>query len=301
MRLRLLNRIRRRARTDQPLPSRINRRFPPEHLAVLGIVKNESHLIDEWLQHYLDQGADRIFLIDNGSTDDTADKIECWRHTGRVELVSYSEQHQQQRHYWSAFRHFAINERCEWLAIADVDEFWFCKSGETLASYLHRDTAHDALFVHWTNFGSGGHETQPESVRRSLVQHDPRLGPLPKCIFRTYLPQRENDIEVHFIRNAALRRARVADRHLQLNHYVAQSRDFWFKVKMTRGDVFYSEQDKKGLAARFHRVNEASTAICTRLRDLLQSGFDDRHAATARRQGKNSSTRTSAPSNVQKL
>jgi Glycosyl transferase family 2 len=301
MRVRLLNRIRRRARIDRPLPSRVGGRALPEHFAVLGIVKNESHLIDEWLEHYLDQGADRIFLIDNGSTDDTPAKIERWRHTGRVELVSYPEQHQQQRHYWNAFRHFAINERCEWLAIADVDEFWFCKSGETLASYLHRDTAHDALFVHWTNFGSSGHETQPASVRESLIQHDPRLGPLPKCIFRTHLPQRENDIEVHFIRNAALKRARVADRHLQLNHYVAQSRDFWLKVKMTRGDVFYSVQDLNALADRFQQVNAASTATCTRLRDLLLSGFHDRHAAAARRQGMKSSTIAVSPSNVQKL
>lgn len=301
MRLRLLNRIRRRARSDQPLPSRNGRRVPAEHFAVLGIVKNESHLIDEWLQHYLDQGADRIFLIDNGSTDDTPAKIERWKHTGRVELVSYPEQHQQQRHYWNAFRHFAIDERCEWVAIADVDEFWFCKSGETLASYLYRDTAHDALFVHWTNFGSDGHERQPESVRSSLIQRDPKLGPLPKCIFRTFLPQKEDDIEVHFIRNASLRRASVADRTLQLNHYVAQSRDFWFKVKMTRGDVYYSEVDLNGLAARFQQVNNASTATCTRLHDLVEAGFHDHQAAAARRQGMKSSTIAVSPSNVQKL
>jgi hypothetical protein len=185
--------------------------------------------------------------------------------------------------------------------VADVDEFWFCKSGETLASYLQRDTAHDALFVHWTTFGSGGHETQPESVRASLVRHDPNLGPLPKCVFRTFLPQKEDDIEVHFIRNASLRRARVADRTLQLNHYVAQSCDFWFKVKMTRGDVYHSVQDLNGLAARFHQVNDASTATCTRLRDLVKAGFHDHHAAAARRQGMKSSTIAVSPSKVQKL
>ncbi|KAF0114211.1 MAG: hypothetical protein FD150_1646 [Rhodobacteraceae bacterium] len=54
-------------------------------------MKNETHLIEEWLDHYLANGAERIFLIDNGSTDDTLAKIAPWLGDGRVELVIYPE------------------------------------------------------------------------------------------------------------------------------------------------------------------------------------------------------------------
>lgn len=272
--LRLLNRIRRRGPRRGELSSAKERRPRPENLAVLGIFKNETHLIEEWCQHYyLDQGVDRIFLIDNGSTDDTVAKLARWTSEGRVEVISLPEPHRQQQHYWTAFQHFRIAERCDWLAIADIDEFWFCKSGETLASYLKRQTDVDGLYALWTNFGSGGHEKQPESVRQSLVDCDPRLGPQTKCIFRTFLPKAVKDIEVHFVGNLALRRAKIATRDLQLNHYVAQSRQFWFEVKLTRGDVFFARPDPSAIAARFDAVNQACTATDTRLRDLVASGF----------------------------
>ena len=39
------------------------------------IVKNESHIMKEWLQHYIQQGVDYFFLIDNGSNDNYMDAI----------------------------------------------------------------------------------------------------------------------------------------------------------------------------------------------------------------------------------
>lgn len=261
-------------------------------LGVLGIMKNESLLVEEWLEHCFLIGADRVFLIDNGSTDDTLAKVEPWVRDGRVELVVFAEQHQQQRHYWNAFRHFQIHDRCEWLAIADIDEFWFCKSGETLACYLDRQSGIDALYANWSMFGSNGFDAQPKSVRESLVVKDPKLARQTKCVFRTFLPQRENDIEVHNIRNARPWRVRIANRDLQLNHYATQSRHFWFNVKLRRGDVFFTEMNMPEMTARFDRINSAATMTCTLLRD---------QAAAASLQGMKSSTIAVSASKVQKL
>lgn len=269
-----LNRIRRRSPAGGVLAIRRRASLPkPHRLGVLAIFKNESHLIEEWLDHCSAIGVERIFLIDNGSTDDTVAKLAPWLRDGRVELVYFPDQHQQQRHYWNAFTHFRIQDRCDWLMIADIDEFWFCKSGERLDSYLDRQTRVDAIYVNWSMFGSSGLKAQPQSVRRSLVMKDPNLARQTKCIFRTFLPLREDDIEVHNVKNAVPWRVRLANRDLQLNHYATQSRDFWFNVKMTRGDVFFTAQDMSEMAARFDRINAAATVNCTRLRDLVQSGF----------------------------
>ncbi|RYI27051.1 MAG: glycosyltransferase [Acetobacteraceae bacterium] len=235
-------------------------------------MKNESHLIEEWLDHCFSIGADRVFLIDNGSTDNTVEKVQPWLREGRVELVTYVDQHQQQRHYWNAFSHFGIRTRCDWLAIADIDEFWVCKSDETLASYLDKQTGYDALYVNWSMFGSSGFDAQPKSVRESLVMKSPKLARQTKCIFRTFLPVRENDIEVHNIRNARPWRVKLANDEVQLNHYAAQSREFWFNVKLTRGDVFYSAPDMVEMTSRFDRINADATVTCTLLRDRVLAG-----------------------------
>ena len=271
--LSLLNRVRRRGPGWRERLRHPRSRPPcPERLGILGIMKNESHLIDEWLDHCFFIGADRVFLIDNGSTDDTVAKVDRWLRGGRVELVSYPEQHQQQRHYWNAFTHFGIRDRCEWLAVADIDEFWLCKSDETLASYLDRQSGHDALYVNWSMFGSSGLDAQPESVRESLVMKDPKLARQTKCIFRTFLPVRENDIEVHNICNARPWRVKLANRDLQLNHYATQSRDYRFNVKLKRGDVFFTEMNMPEMTARFARINAAATLTCTLMRDRVRAG-----------------------------
>jgi hypothetical protein len=273
------NRIRRRGPGQSGLFSRpFHRPLRPEALGVLAIMKNESLMIDEWLEHYLSQGVSRIFLIDNGSTDDTVEKVERWRLRSPVELIVSPEQHQQTRHYWNAFQQFRISETCEWLAIADIDEFWFCKSGMTLVDYVSTQSDADAIYANWSNFGTSFDE-HPPSVRLCLTKKDPRLSRFTKCIFRTWLPRQENDIEVHSIRNVGLNRTRIANRQLQLNHYVTKSREFWNTVKMRRGDAFFASQDLSELANRFEQVNATCTRTCTILRDLVESGVWKRQAA----------------------
>jgi hypothetical protein len=39
-------------------------------VAIGAIFKNESHILQEWIEHYIREGVDKFYLIDNGSTDD---------------------------------------------------------------------------------------------------------------------------------------------------------------------------------------------------------------------------------------
>lgn len=43
--------------------------------------------ITEWLEHYLSQGVGHFFLIDNGSTDDSCEKLVPYMEEGLVTLV----------------------------------------------------------------------------------------------------------------------------------------------------------------------------------------------------------------------
>lgn len=266
---RIANRIRRRGPGWTGLFSTGSTLPPgPGIFGMLAIMKNEAQLIEEWLDHYLCQGADYIFLIDNGSTDDTLDRVRPYLDDGRVQLVVYPEQHMQLQHYWTAFQHFRMADCCEWLGIADIDEFWFCRSGEPLTEYLVRQNKIDVIYANWTNFGTT-QDAQPSSVRLGLCRMNPLKDRFTKYFFRTWVPRKQDDIEVHFIRNVGLSRAKIANNELQLNHYVTQSRSFWFDVKMRRGDVFYTGQNMDAMIARYEQVNKDSIATCTRLRDLM--------------------------------
>lgn len=49
-------------------------------LSVLAIFKNETMIIEEWMNHYLNEGVEHFYLIDNGSSDDYEIKIQNINH-----------------------------------------------------------------------------------------------------------------------------------------------------------------------------------------------------------------------------
>ena len=48
-------------------------------LSLYAIFKNESHILKEWILHYLEEGVEHFYLIDNGSTDDYKPIIEQFK------------------------------------------------------------------------------------------------------------------------------------------------------------------------------------------------------------------------------
>ena len=41
---------------------------PPRHFfSVLSLVRNEGSILHEWAEHYLSEGADHLFLVDDGN------------------------------------------------------------------------------------------------------------------------------------------------------------------------------------------------------------------------------------------
>jgi hypothetical protein len=89
------------SRSPDPLP----------RLGVLAIMKNEALNLDEWVEHYLWMGAGPIWLIDNGSTDDSVTKARSWEARGKVRLIELPKPHRQRIHYWTAFRSFDIAKK----------------------------------------------------------------------------------------------------------------------------------------------------------------------------------------------
>jgi hypothetical protein len=244
-------------------------------LCVMGIMKNESLNIDEWMAHYLWQGADHVVLIDNGSDDDTLEKARRWEGTGKLSRIVLTERWRQREHYWTAFRRFRLRDRFEWLLVADLDEFWFCKDGSSLAAALADYRDFDVVYANWSVFGSGGHVRHPDGLRRNLTMRHPFLAPhaARKWACRTDVVRSRRSMDVHVVFGADSSRVVSDNEKFQINHYVTQSVEFFSTVKMRRGDATVPELE----STRTQQYFDHYDMLCTREDRLLA----DRVAAMA--------------------
>ena len=98
-------------------------------LCIVAIFKNEGHALKEWIEHYLREGVDQFFLVDNGSTDGYDlkgyDKVEVWvnpKKHAQVELTN---------HYLQKAKKY------KWVLVVDLDEFMYARNGfKTIKEYL---------------------------------------------------------------------------------------------------------------------------------------------------------------------
>lgn len=255
----------------------------PHKLGVLGIMKNESLNIDEWISHYMAMGAGKIYLIDNGSTDDTVAKAQKWIEKGHVELIMRTTPHKQHQHYWDAIKTLKIKTTCEWLIIADLDEFWFCPDGQPIATKLLDEhfSFVKLVYANWRQFGSSGLSEHPKSIRTAMVKVAPDLGThtLRKYMVRTNQLRFGFSFDMHHV-SGVPSRAVVSDNHnFHLNHYQIQSRNYFETIKMQRGDVLHLSRDTLRDWTYFELVDQTCTVEDRCLSNLVASGklptFDD--------------------------
>ena len=254
------------------------RRWKPHDLAVLGIMKNEAWNLDEWIEHYLWMGADHVFLIDNGSTDNSLSLAQAWEERGQVTTMIQYERWRQTRHYWDAIKHFGIRRDYEWLLVADLDEFWFTPDGRSLPETLAALRDLDLLYVNPLTFGSSGHVRHPRSLRRDLVMRAPEPADhmTTKWVCRTKILNRRRDLRIHKIFSAASDRVVSANDLFRVNHYQYQSHEFWNSVKIPRGDAALEARDILRTASQLPAFDALCTVEDRALADQLGAAFPDR-------------------------
>ena len=204
---------------------------------VLSIFKNEALGISEFIQHYKDEGCAAFFLLDNGSTDDYR-LLPCFQDE-TVHILPAVERYVQIKHYNSVFKSGVLNAY-DFVLIVDIDEYMFHKT-TTLSQYIATIPKNvGQVRVYWSMFGSSGHIEQPKSIRESFTWRSSKNWWLTKALVRCNVIT-ELGVHEHTITGNTL----IAEfgGKLQLNHYAVQSREFFERVKMSRGDVLESSLD----------------------------------------------------------
>jgi len=249
------------------------------YLCVVAIFKNESHILKEWIEHYIKQGVDKFLLIDNGSNDNYFNIIKPYIKKNKVNLVVDPTKHKQTELY----NIYYLNEckKYQWALVCDLDEFVYSRKGfSSIKEYLKSTPANvSQIFIPWKIFGSCGYDTfdkkHPSCIVKSFTKRtnydkdDNFQGVIKKaddkysftkCIARTkfiknigihsHLTINSNHICSDSLSNiysdscfSKINENILEDAALPLNHYPIQSLDWFMRVKAARGDVHGLEKD----------------------------------------------------------
>jgi hypothetical protein len=228
-------------------------------LAIGAVYKNEAHILQEWIEHYLAHGVDTVFLINDKSTDNHLQVRKLYENNGRVvfydaaddDLKGAAGSNRQTRIYNTYLLPHA--QDFEWFGIFDLDEFLYSPQNLNIRDLIFEtfSNADDVsqIGAHWIMFGSSGHVEQPKQVVSSFRRRcdiEPGSLRMPLCFKWTKSIVRTIDLKsfgIHSSKVHSGRRVVVRPSLLSVNHYAIQSLDFFRKVKMTRGCVLTGKQN----------------------------------------------------------
>jgi hypothetical protein len=186
---------------------------------------------------------EHFYLIDNGSDDEPLSIIQEYIDKGIVTYYFLPEKHRQVYHYRYVFDNANLKNETFWLAVCDLDEFFFGVDKNLKINLRTLEDSYDYIICCWKMFGSDGHQSHPEDIRRDITFRKKDLCDGGKYIFKPQIIDNSSRIWLHTLVDIDIERKTVENVLIQLNHYPIQSLDFFQKVKMTRGDAYTEYSD----------------------------------------------------------
>jgi hypothetical protein len=217
--------------------------------SIMAIFKNETLNLKVWLDHYLWQGVDHFYLIDNGSTDDPLTILKEYIDNGLVTYYYREEKHQQPQHYRYVFDYEKLKEKTKWLCICDLDEFFFGTKRKLIDVLENNFDKFDVIYTHSFFYGDDGLIDHPKDIRTSIVHRQADLENGIKYIFKPSIISDSSEIWIHWLvypgtlQKKVMQNETSTDTEFRLNHYPIQSLEYFTNVKMTRGDVSVIENE----------------------------------------------------------
>ena len=215
----------------------------PLKIGIMGIFKNESTILKEWIDHYKWQGADHMVLLNNDSTDDWKSITD--QYPDFVTVLDVPGKHIQMHAYNTAGIPKLKEKGMDVMVVTDLDEYYFGKDGRLLKDYVHevfsKPNRPSGYTCGWSMFGSNGHDKQPPSVREGFTMRwqenaEPENGISGKS---TMLISDLKDDRLSCQHIPDLKGERLScPEGLQINHYPIMSREYYNTIKKPRGDVY---------------------------------------------------------------
>jgi hypothetical protein len=247
------------------------------YLSIMAIFKNETMNLKVWLEHYLWQGVDHFYLIDNGSTDNPFDILKEYIQKGIVTYYYRTEKYQQPQHYRYVFDKENIKHKTKWLCICDLDEFFFGIK-KKLSHCLDYFDSYDVIYTNSFFYGSDGLIEHPKDIRTSIIHRESDVENGIKYIFKPSSITNSNELWIHYLVNEGTLSKKYTNEITQnnvirLNHYRIQSYEYYTKIKMTRGDVSIIENENIRDLKYFEKYAETANIKDDILKKLVENNY----------------------------
>lgn len=155
-------------------------------VALLAVFRNESHILEEFIRHYLNLGINRFYLTDNASTDDYHSILKKYKKFIKLHVMSKhvnsddSDNIKHARLQRHCYAKMLRNVEEDWALICDLDEFFYMRKGwslNDLIRYAENENI-SQIVLPLKVFTSGGLIEQPNTVRDNFfdrVVHSKRM------------------------------------------------------------------------------------------------------------------------------
>jgi Glycosyltransferase family 92 len=132
------------------------------YLSICAIFRNEAPYLHEWIEFHKLIGAERFFLYDNGSIDDSRAVVVPYVSRGEATITDWPQHPGQLDAYNDCIeRH---REESRWIAFIDLDEFLFSPTGRPVPEVLQEFERWPAVGANWALFGTSGHASKPPGL-----------------------------------------------------------------------------------------------------------------------------------------
>jgi hypothetical protein len=140
------------------------------HFCICAVFKNESHILEEWLLHYIYHGVEHFYLVNDNSNDDFLSIIQ--KYSSYITLFHNQIQTKvvgrQPMIYEKFFRPILNDSKL--FAILVLDEFLYSPKYIHLPTVFERYDIYSQIRINWLHFGSSDHLYQPQSVVEGFLK-----------------------------------------------------------------------------------------------------------------------------------
>jgi hypothetical protein len=151
--------------------------------SVLAVFKNESHIIEEWVEHYKSIGIQKIYLLNDFSEDNFLDKIQKHIDSNFIEIKNVLKEDDdkdmdwRQKYLYNKYYGNILKET-NWLAILDLDEFLYSPKTKNINEILQKydNKPQQELVIDWYLFGSNDYAEQPKNVIESFIKRGEKFA-----------------------------------------------------------------------------------------------------------------------------
>lgn len=251
---------------------------------IVGIFKNEAHGVREWVNHHLREGVGHIFLIDNGSTDDTRILLQMYR-KDVLTVVEDCEKYAQETLYNRHCLKLAT-EGYDWVLALDLDEFVYARRESTIGEILSTtDPDVSEVQVRWKMFGSNGHIEQPSSIvngftqrcdfqKQKWIMDNVKSFARTSCLVKLGIHEHSLSCGKRKVIPRIRTESSLEKATMHLNHYRVQSKHWFYDVKLQRGDVASKRDETTRNQASYFEDNDYNGVEDEELKDISRPSLE---------------------------